>query len=120
MFQLTPGEDQNLRCQIGTSSHGGRRYMPYVFTQEGVAMLSSVLSSPRAIQVNIAIMRAFIRLWEMVSSIDELSKKSASSPITTNSPKKTAAKIFLCHVFLKFFVIIFVILDTINLLLLNC
>jgi len=75
MFQLTPEEDQNLRCQIGTSSHGGRRYMPYVFTQEGVAMLSSVLASPRAIQVNIAIMRAFIRLREMVFSIDELSKK---------------------------------------------
>ena len=75
MFQLTPEEDQNLRSQTGTSSHGGRRYMPYVFTQEGIAMLSSVLSSPRAIQVNIAIMRAFILLREMALSVDELSKK---------------------------------------------
>jgi len=55
--------------------------MPYVFTQEGVAMLSSVLASPRAIQVNIAIMRAFIRLREMVFSIDELSKKVDSLEI---------------------------------------
>ncbi len=75
MFQLTSEEAQYLRCQSGTSSHGGRRYLPYVFTQEGVAMLSSVLSSSRAIQVNIAIMRAFIRLREMTLSIEELSSK---------------------------------------------
>src|SRR5262245_31057902 len=56
MFQLTPAEARALRFQIGTSSggaHGGRRYLPHVFTQEGVAMLSSVLKSPRAVKVNI-------------------------------------------------------------------
>ncbi len=62
MFQLTKEETANLRCQIGTSSYGGRRYSPYAFTQEGVAMLSSVLNSERAILVNIQIMRAFVNL----------------------------------------------------------
>jgi ORF6N domain. len=60
MFKLTNAE--NLRCQIGTSSYGGRRYLIYAFTEQGVAMLSSVLSSRRAILVNIQIMRAFVSL----------------------------------------------------------
>src|SRR3989338_1643970 len=60
MFQVTKKE--NLRLQIATSSYGGRRYLPYVFTEQGIAMLSSVLNSERAIEVNIAIMRAFVRL----------------------------------------------------------
>jgi hypothetical protein len=79
MFQLTSEETEALRCQSGTSNEGrgGRRYLPYAFTQEGVAMLSSVLSSPRAVQVNIAIMRAFIRLRQMALSVDELSRKVA-------------------------------------------
>jgi hypothetical protein len=55
MFQLTSEEFNNLRSQIVSSSHGGRRYLPYVFTEQGVAMLSSVLNSERAIKVNIAI-----------------------------------------------------------------
>jgi len=63
MFQLT--KEEYLTCQIGSSKKGGRRYLPYVFTQEGVAMLSSVLNSKRAIDVNIAIMRAFVRLREI-------------------------------------------------------
>lgn len=75
MFQLNLKEVEILRFQIGISSHGGRRYHPRVFTQEGIAMLSSVLSSPRAIQVNIAIMRAFIQLREMTFSVQELSHK---------------------------------------------
>ena len=79
MFQLNAQEFANLRLQIETSkSRGGRRYLPYAFTQEGVAMLSSVLSSPRAVQVNIAIMRAFIRLRQMALSVDELSRKVAN------------------------------------------
>jgi len=80
MFRLTNEEVEALRCQFGTSnkSRGGRRYLPYAFTQEGVAMLSSVLSSPRAVQVNIAIMRAFIRLRQMALSVDELSRKVAT------------------------------------------
>jgi len=77
MFQLTAEEAEALRCQSGTSKEGrgGRRYLPYVFTQEGVAMLSSVLQSPRAVQVNVAIMRAFVQLRQMVVSVDALSRK---------------------------------------------
>jgi hypothetical protein len=77
MFQLTVEEHEALRFQSGASKEGrgGRRYLPYVFTQEGVAMLSSVLQSPRAVSVNIAIMRAFIRLRAMALSVDELACK---------------------------------------------
>lgn len=63
MFQLTPEESAALRFQTGTSNdagHGGRRYNPHVFTEQGIAMLSSVLNSDQAVQVNIAIMRAFV------------------------------------------------------------
>src|ERR1035437_5213243 len=63
MFVLDDQEVTNLRCQFGTSSSwGGTRYAPMAFTEQGVAMLSSVLNSPRAIQVNITVMRAFVRL----------------------------------------------------------
>jgi hypothetical protein len=77
MFQLTREEADALRFQSGTSNQGrgGRRYLPYVFTQEGVAMLSSVLHSPRAVAVNIGIMRAFIRLRQMALSAEELVRK---------------------------------------------
>ena len=81
MFQLTTEEADGLRFQIETSSsgtHGGRRYLPYAFTQEGVAMLSSVLRSNRAIQVNIAIMRTFVRLREVMASHKELAEKIES------------------------------------------
>jgi ORF6N domain len=77
MFPLTGEEFTNLRCQIGTSSstYGGTRYLPLVFTKEGIAMLSSVLRSERAVEVNIAIMRAFVRLREMTLGIGELARK---------------------------------------------
>jgi hypothetical protein len=76
MYQLTRQEFANLRFQFGTSSlHGGRRHTPYAFTQEGIAMLSSVLRSPRAVAVNIEIMRAFIRMRGMLVSVDELARK---------------------------------------------
>ena len=77
MFQLTAEEAENLRFQIGTSKkqRGGRRYLPYVFTEQGVAMLSSVLNSKRAIDVNIAIMRAFVQLRKMIASHDKLARK---------------------------------------------
>src|SRR6266849_980451 len=76
MFQLSPGEFENLKSQIVTSSWGGlRRAAPYAFTEQGVAMLSSVLRSKRAIAVNIAIMRAFVRLRAMVAANAELAKK---------------------------------------------
>lgn len=76
MFQLSQEEFTILRSQIVTSSDwGGRRYRPYAFTEQGVAMLSSVLRSRRAIQVNIEIMRAFIRLRQMLASHVELARK---------------------------------------------
>ena len=77
MFQLTAEEANSLRCQIGTSNEGrgGRRYLPYVFTEQGVAMLSSVLNSERAIVVNIEIMRAFVKLRQMLASNAELSRR---------------------------------------------
>lgn len=75
MFQLSAEEFDNLRFQFGTSRWGGRRYPPYAFTEQGVAMLSSVLRSSRAIQVNIAIMRTFVQLRQMLSTNAELSRK---------------------------------------------
>jgi ORF6N domain len=95
MFQLTEAEAEVLRFQIGTSKRtrgqgssglrfqtetskskrGGRRYLPYAFTEQGVAMLSSVLRSKRAVQVNIAIMRTFVRLREMLLSNADLARK---------------------------------------------
>ncbi|MFH1128488.1 MAG: ORF6N domain-containing protein [Candidatus Omnitrophota bacterium] len=82
MFQLTKEELQNLMCQNGTSSWGGTRKLPYAFTEQGVAMLSGVLHSKRAIKVNIQIMRAFIQLKRMLLTnvglrrkIEEMEKK---------------------------------------------
>ncbi|MGH7963947.1 MAG: ORF6N domain-containing protein [Candidatus Binatia bacterium] len=77
MFQLIPEEAESLRFHFGTSnpSRGGRRYLPYVFTEQGVAMLSSVLRSKRAIQVNVEIMRTFVRLRQMLSSHEQLAHK---------------------------------------------
>ena len=75
MFQLTREELNNLRLHFGTSSWGGTRYLPYAFTEQGIAMLSSVLNSERAIQVNIQIMRAFIKLKEMLSTHKDLKQK---------------------------------------------
>ena len=76
-FQLTEQEVAGLRFQFETSKRGrgGRRYCPYAFTEQGVAMLSSVLRSPRAVNVNIAIMRAFVRLREMLMSNADLARK---------------------------------------------
>ena len=78
MFELTDQELTNLRSQIVTSNvsrWGGRRYRPMAFTQEGVAMLSGVLHSARAVEVNIAVMRAFVRLRQMLSSHENLARK---------------------------------------------
>jgi len=94
MFQLSDEEWDHLRSQIVTSSsgsggalgsprgssrvHGGRRYAPFVFTEQGVAMLSGVLRSERAVQVNIEIMRAFVRLRELLASHQDLARKLAA------------------------------------------
>ena len=75
MFVLTNQEVRNMRSQIATSCWGGTRYIPMVFTEQGVAMLSSVLNSDRAIQVNIQIMRTFTRLREMLVGHKDLQKK---------------------------------------------
>ncbi len=72
MFQLTENEALNLRSQFVTSSLGGRRYRPYAFTEHGVAMLSGVLRSPVAIQVNIAVVRAFILLKQFNNDLKTL------------------------------------------------
>ena len=75
MFQLSEIESLNLRSQFVTSSWGGRRYAPYAFSEQGVAMLSSVLRSKRAIQANVQIMRTFIRLRHILASHKELARK---------------------------------------------
>ena len=75
MFELTQKEFKGLRSQFGTSSWGGTRYRPMAFTEQGVAMLSSVLNSERAIEVNIAIMRVFVKLREMTAVHKELKRK---------------------------------------------
>jgi hypothetical protein len=75
MFQLSIEEWDLLKCQFGISksSHGGRRNLPYAFTEQGVSMLSSVLNSRRAIEVNIAIMRAFVQIRKMAISQERIS-----------------------------------------------
>ena len=79
MFQLTTDEFAILKSQTVISSlHGGRRYSPYAFTEQGVAMLSSILRSRQAIQVNIEIMRAFVHLRGLLASNEQLSRKLAA------------------------------------------
>jgi len=78
MIRLRPKEIEILRFQSGTSSsktHGGRRYLPFAFTEHGVAMLSSVLTSKRAVKLNILIIRAFVRLREYLGTHKDLARK---------------------------------------------
>jgi len=89
MFRLTAKDWEHLKCQIGISTsasttrsqivfsnrHGGRRALPYAFTEQGIAMLSSVLRSPRAVEVNIAIMRTFVQLRRLMDSNSDLARK---------------------------------------------
>jgi len=75
MFELTSDEFENLRSQIGTSSWGGIRYAPIAFTEQGVAMLSSILNSDRAIMVNIQIIRIFSRMREMLVAHKDVVEK---------------------------------------------
>jgi hypothetical protein len=80
MFQLSPQEFASLRSQSGISStgHGGRRYAPYAFTEHGVAMLSVVLHSPRAVQASIEVVRAFVRLRALLATHADLARKLAA------------------------------------------
>jgi hypothetical protein len=80
MFQLNSEDVECLRCQIGTSKNtdetrGGRRYFPYAFTEQGIAMLSGVLTSKRAVEVNVAIMRTFVRLRQLLATHEELARR---------------------------------------------
>jgi phage regulator Rha-like protein len=75
MFTLTQEEAKSLRSQFATSIRGGRRYLPYAFTEQGVAMLSSVLRSERAIQINILIIKTFVRLRQVLATHKELAIK---------------------------------------------
>lgn len=75
MYQLTNKEFTILKSQFATSSWGGKRKLPFAFTEQGIAMLSSVLHSERAINVNIAIMRAFVKLRELLLTNKELNSK---------------------------------------------
>ena len=68
-FQLTEAETKSLRSQTVIAKRGGTRYLPYAFTEQGVAMLSSVLRSPRAVAVNVEIMRAFVRLRRLLAGM---------------------------------------------------
>jgi ORF6N domain len=87
MFQLSVEEFTNLRSQTVTSSsgYGGRRYAPYAFTEQGVAMLSSVLNSPRAIAINIEIMRAFVQVRATLATHQDLAKQLAELQDKTES-----------------------------------
>ncbi|MEO0058800.1 MAG: hypothetical protein RLZZ312_447 [Bacteroidota bacterium] len=75
MFELTKIEFQSLRSQIATSNRGGMRYMPFAFTEQGIAMLSSVLNSEKAIEINISIIRAFVTFRQFTLSYAELKSK---------------------------------------------
>jgi hypothetical protein len=86
MFELTQQEADNLRSQFGTSSWGGIRYLPMAFTEQGVAMLSSVLNSPTSIKVNIQIIRVFTKIREVLTDtlsmkleIEEIKKKLSNN-----------------------------------------
>ena len=84
MFEVSPKEWQILRTQFATSSWGGTRYQPFAFTEQGVAMLASILNSPKAIEINISIVRAFIALRQYALGYAELNQKLENFMIATN------------------------------------
>jgi hypothetical protein len=84
MFELIPDEWQILRSQIASSSWGGARYLPFAFSEQGVAMLASILNSPKAIEINISIVRAFIALRQYALGYAELNQKLENFMIETN------------------------------------
>ena len=94
MFKLSKDEFKNLRLQISTSSWGGTRYEPLVFTEQGVAMLASVLNSGRAISVNIQIIRTFVKIRELLSTNDSLQRKVMELEKKYGSHDEEIKKIF--------------------------
>ncbi|PYK76325.1 MAG: DNA-binding protein [Verrucomicrobia bacterium] len=94
-FQLTAGELRNLRSQIATSSlHGGRRYRPWAFTEHGAIMLGSVLNSEIAVQASIRVVRAFVRLREMVAANAQLAAKLKELEQRLDSHDEAIANVF--------------------------
>ena len=94
MFQLTTIEWKNLKSQIATSSWGGRRKLPYVFTEHGVLMLSSVLNSAQAIQLNIQIVRIFSRLRKLLNEHSDLKLEIADIKKQLNNHNKNIELVF--------------------------
>lgn len=88
MFQLAKEEAENLTFQFGMSSWGGRRTLPYAFTEQGVAMLSSVLRSKKAVAVNIEIMRAFVRMKKVLLADKELARRMGAVEKTVDTHGK--------------------------------
>jgi hypothetical protein len=95
MFELTPKEFENLRSQIGTSSWGGTRYMPMAFTEQGVAMLSSILNSKTAIEVNIRIIRVFTKMREFALTHKEILLQLAKLEKEVKGNSKDIENIFM-------------------------
>ena len=96
MFQISKEEWNSLKFRFGTSKkgRGGRRYLPYAFTEQGVAILSSVLKSKRAVQVNIQIMRAFVKLREILSTHKELALTLKELELKVDSHDRQIQAIF--------------------------
>jgi len=94
MFELTKEEFNNLRSQIGASNHGGTRYIPFAFTEQGVAMLSSVLNSDKAIEMNIFIVRAFIALRQYALHYRDLADEIQEIRQTVESHSEQLVKIY--------------------------
>jgi phage regulator Rha-like protein len=94
MFELSKEELENLRCQFGSSSWGGTRYVPMAFTEQGVAMLSSVLNSERAIIVNIQIIRIFTKMREILLTNKDLLLKMNTLESKVSSQDKNIKQIF--------------------------
>lgn len=93
MFELTEEEFQCLRSQIVTSNRGGIRYMPFAFTEQGVAMLSSVLNNEKAIEINIAIMRSFVTLRKFALTYEELTKRVTEIEQQFAAPVRLKARV---------------------------
>jgi hypothetical protein len=94
VFEISQGEWENLRYQIGTSSWGGVRFLPFAFTEQGVGRLSSVLRSERAIQMNIAIMRAFIAIRRLAMQHEEILQQLAELTNRVGSHDQQLASIY--------------------------
>jgi hypothetical protein len=94
LFELTRKESNNLRSQFATSSWGGSRYQPFAFTEQGVAMLSSVLNSEKAIKVNLAIIRAFVQLRKFLETNKELACKIEELERTVSGHDENISLIF--------------------------